>query len=167
VAQLNQKIRTAIYGEQVPRFVVGERLLAINPCLEDETVILPTSAECEVLEVHRGREGQWPIWVMTVETDEGDCKTLHVLHESAEIELKLTLDLLAQERRWIDFWELKQRFHEVDYAYSLTIHKSQGSTFQDVFVDVRSMSANRNVVERNQLCYVAFTRAAKRLFLYQ
>ena len=24
-----------------------------------------------------------------------------------------------------------------------------------------------NLIERNQLCYVAFTRAAKRLFLYQ
>jgi hypothetical protein len=29
------------------------------------------------------------------------------------------------------------------------------------------MFANRNVIERNQLCYVALTRAAKRLFVYQ
>ena len=67
----------------------------------------------------------------------------------------------------MEFWDLQQQLHAVDYAYSLTIHKSQGSTFKDVFVDVPSMGVNRNVVERNQLCYVAFTRAAKRLFLYQ
>jgi ATP-dependent exoDNAse (exonuclease V) beta subunit len=29
------------------------------------------------------------------------------------------------------------------------------------------MAVNRNIIERNQLCYVAFTRAAKRLFLHQ
>ena len=81
--------------------------------------------------------------------------------------MQLKLDDLARNKNWMAFWDLKQYFHEVDYAYSLTIHKSQGSTFQDVFVDVPSMFANRNVIERNQLCYVALTRAAKRLFVYQ
>ena len=90
-----------------------------------------------------------------------------MLHESGRTEFQAKLDFLAKELRWMEFWDLRQQFHEVDYAYSLTVHKSQGSTFRDVFVDVRSMQANRNVVERNQLCYVAFTRAAKRLFLYQ
>ncbi|MFQ4139298.1 ATP-dependent RecD-like DNA helicase [Nodosilinea sp. PGN35] len=167
VAQLNQTIRAAIYGPNAKRFVPGERLIAINPCLEDEAIVLPTSAECEVLNIARGREGEWPLWLLEVETETGDYKTLRVLHESGQAEFKDRLDFLAKEKRWMEFWDLQQRFHAVDYAYSLTIHKSQGSTFQDVFVDVPSMAANRNAIERNQLCYVAFTRAAKRLFLYQ
>ncbi|MBE9112882.1 AAA family ATPase [Nodosilinea sp. LEGE 07298] len=167
VAQLNQLIRTAIYGSQAQRFVPGERLIAVTPCLEEDTIVLPTSAECEVLHMVRGREGEWPLWMLEVETETGDYKTLRVLHESGQAEFKAKLDFLAKEKRWMEFWDLQQRFHAVDYAYSLTIHKSQGSTFQDVFVDVPSMMANRNVIERNQLCYVAFTRAAKRLFLYQ
>jgi hypothetical protein len=166
VHQLNRTIRDAIYGPHARRFVPGERLIAINPCLEDESIVLPTSAECEVIYVARGRDGEWPIWNLEVETEEGDFKTLRVLHESGLAEFKARLDFLAKEKRWMEFWDQKQRFHDVDYAYSLTIHKSQGSTFQDVFVDVPSMLVNRNVVERNQLCYVAFTRAAKRLFLY-
>ncbi|MGB3138166.1 MAG: AAA family ATPase [Nodosilinea sp.] len=167
VAQLNQLIRTAVYGPNALRFVPGERLIAVTPCLEDEAIVLPTSAECEVLHTARGREGEWPLWILEVETETGDHKTLRVLHESGQGEFKAKLDGLAKEKSWMEFWDLQQRFHIVDYAYSLTIHKSQGSTFQDVFVDVPSMTANRNVVERNQLCYVAFTRAAKRLFLYQ
>ncbi|HIK46916.1 MAG TPA: AAA family ATPase [Leptolyngbyaceae cyanobacterium M65_K2018_010] len=167
VAQLNQTIRKAIYGPNAQRFVLGERLIAINPCLDDETLVLPTSAECEVLQVARGREGEWPIWILEVETEEGDFKTLRVLHEAGQGEFNARLSFLAQEKRWMEFWDFKQRFHHVDYAYSLTIHKSQGSTFQDVFVDVPSMRVNPNVVERNQLCYVAFTRAANRLFIYQ
>ena len=166
VMQLNQKIRRAIYGPTALRFVPGERLIALNPCLDDEAIILPTSAECEVLEARRSRDGEWPIWLLSVQTEDEDFRTLRVLHESGESELKLKLDLLAREKRWMEFWDFKQHFHEVDYAYSLTIHKSQGSTFQDVFVDLPSMNANRNIIERNQLCYVAFTRAAKRLFIY-
>lgn len=167
VARLNQMIRQAIYGSTAFRFVPGERLMAMNPCLDDESIILPTSAECEVIEVQPERDGEWPIWSLFVETEEQKFKTLRVLHESGQAEMNLKLELLSREKRWMEFWDLKQRFHQVDYAYSLTIHKSQGSTFQDVFVDVPSMAANRNVIERNQLCYVAFTRAAKRLFVYQ
>ena len=167
VRQLNQMIRTAIYGDNIARFVPGERLLANNACLEDESVLLPTSAECEVLEAARGRAGNWPVWFLEVETEDGQYRTLRVLHESAQGDYDLKLQAYAKEKRWIEFWELKQLFHDLTYAYSLTIHKSQGSTFQDVFVDLPSMFANRQVVERNQLCYVAFTRAAKRLFIYQ
>lgn len=167
VAQLNRLIRSAIYGPDARRFVPGERLIALNPCLGDEALLLPTSAECEVLEVRRGKEGDWPVWRLEVETEEGECKTLRVLHESGQADLTTQLEKLAQDKRWMEFWDLKQQFHEVDYAYSLTIHKSQGSTFQDVFIDVPSMRVSRQVIERNQLCYVAFTRAAKRLFLYQ
>ncbi|MGF1458329.1 MAG: ATP-dependent RecD-like DNA helicase [Leptolyngbyaceae cyanobacterium] len=167
VAQLNRKIRRAIYGPTALRFVPGERLIALNPCLEEENIILSTSAECEVIEARRSREGEWPIWLLSVETEEGTFRTLRVLHESGESELQLKLDDLARSKNWMAFWDLKQFFHEVDYAYSLTIHKSQGSTFQDVFIDLPSMQANRNIIERNQLCYVALTRAAKRVFLYQ
>lgn len=167
VHQLNRLIRAAIYGSNALRFVPGERLIAINPCLERESLVLPTSGECEVMEAVPARENEWPIWRLEVETEENEYRTLRVLHESGQAEFQAKLDYLAKEKRWMEFWDFKQQFHEVDYAYSLTIHKSQGSTFQDVFVDVPSMLANRNVVERNQLCYVAFTRAAKRLFLYQ
>ncbi len=167
VTELNQLIRRAMHPPQAPRFVVGERLMALNPCLNEDTLVLSTSAECEVLYTARGREGEWPVWMLEVETEEGDYKTLRVLHESGQKEFQAKLDFLAKEKRWMEFWDLRQRFHEVDYAYSLTVHKSQGSTFQDVFVDLPSMRSNRNVIERNQLCYVAFTRAAKRLFLYQ
>ncbi|MEM6840005.1 MAG: AAA family ATPase [Cyanobacteria bacterium P01_C01_bin.120] len=167
VAQLNQKIRRAIYGPTALRFVPGERLIALNPCLDEESVILPTSAECEVITARRSREGEWPIWLLSVETEEGTFRTLRVLHESGASEMQLKLNDLANNKNWMAFWDLKQFFHDVDYAYSLTIHKSQGSTFQDVFVDVPSMLANRNIIERNQLCYVALTRAANRLFLYQ
>lgn len=167
VTQLNQQIRDAIYGQGKPRFVVGERLVANAPYLINDAMILPTSGECEVLELATGEQGAWQVWFLHVLTDDGKYRNLTVLHERSQSEFVRLLDMYAKEKRWQEFWNLKTLFAELTYAYCLTIHKSQGSTFQNVFVDVPNASRNRNIRERNQLLYVAVTRAAKRLFIYQ
>lgn len=164
---LNQTIRRAIYGANTPRFVPGERLVANNPYLINDAVILQTSSECEVLDVQTGRSGSWHVWFLHVLTDEGKHRTLTMLHELSQDEFTRLLSAYAKDKRWREFWDLKNLFADLNYAYCLTIHKSQGSTFQNVFTDVPNALINRNIRERNQLLYVAVTRAAKRLFIYQ
>ena len=166
VNTLNRKIRTAIYGENIPRFAEGERLIANAPCLEDDYIVLQNSGECEVLNAVEGKQGNWHVWILSVLTDDDRYRTLTVLHEISAFEYQRKLQMYAEEKRWREFWELKLLFHDVRYAYSLTIHKAQGSTFENVFVDVRDLHINRKTYERNQLLYVAVTRSAKRLFLY-
>jgi ATP-dependent exoDNAse (exonuclease V) alpha subunit len=139
--------------------------VANSPYLFNESLILQTSEECEVVEVAAGQEGEWQVWFLTVLNDEGRERLIRVLHEHSQAPFKVMLDAYSGEKRWREFWELKNLFADVNYAYCLTIHKSQGSTFQNVFVDVPNALTNRNVRERNQLLYVAMTRASKRLFL--
>ena len=167
VKQLNQAIRTAIYGQNIEEYVVGERLIANHPCLDEEGVLLQTSEECEVVETKRGEVDGLPVWLLTVYNEEERFRDLIVLQQQAMKEFKQRCDVMAQARDWENFWNFRQTYHDVNYAYSLTVHKSQGSTFQDVFVDVPNLMRNPKTIERNQLVYVAFTRAAKRLFIYQ
>jgi exodeoxyribonuclease-5 len=167
VNQLNQRIRIAIFGEGTPRFVAGERLVASTPYLNGESLILPTSSECEVLDVSTGKTGDWHVWFLEVLTEDGYIRQLPVLHELSQPDYHRMLGLYAEEKRWREFWDLKNLFADLNYAYCLTIHKAQGSTFQDVFVDVPNTLINRNVRERNQLLYVAVTRAARRLFVFR
>jgi exodeoxyribonuclease-5 len=47
---------------------------------------------------------------------------------------------------------------DFDYAYALTVHKSQGSTYTNVFVHENDLDNNRVSQERNQLKYVALSR---------
>jgi exodeoxyribonuclease-5 len=167
VNALNTAIRLAIYGENAPRFVENERLIAHAPCLENDYIVLQNSAECEVLEAVEGTQGNWVVWMLSVLTDDDRYRTLTVLHEVSRFEYERKLQLLAEEKRWREYWELKTLFHDVRYAYSLTVHKAQGSTFENVFVDARDLNINRKHQERNQLLYVAITRSSKRLFVLQ
>ncbi|MGC1307873.1 MAG: AAA family ATPase [Phormidesmis sp.] len=167
VNYLNNKIRAAIYGDKAARFVAGERLVAKNVCLGKDSILLQTSEECTILDAYLVRFEGWQVWELEIMTEEHQEKTLRVLHEDEQPRFKALLSDYSEKKQWMSFWDYKQLFHEVSYAYSLTVHKSQGSTFQDVFVDVPNLMLNRKVTERNQLYYVAFTRAAKRLFLCQ
>ena len=61
----------------------------------------------------------------------------------------------------------------IDYGYAITIHKSQGSTIDNVFFDANTLPAsgpaivdkqgNRITQEAHALAYVAVSRAAKTL----
>lgn len=166
VMALNRRIRDAIFGPEVGRFVPGERLIAMSPVFRrEEEILIPTSAECWVEAAEERELAGWRVWQLSVETDTTSAEVL-VLHEMEQPRFRRELARLAEQKQWQDFWQLKQqRFANLNYSYALTVHKSQGSTFENVFVDLPNLLRNRNVRERNQLLYVAVTRAAQRLFL--
>lgn len=63
--------------------------------------------------------------------------------------------------RWpTEYFRLKEFFADVDYGYALTIHKSQGSTYSNVYV-FPDYTKSRN--ESVPLLYVALTRASKKV----
>ena len=53
-------------------------------------------------------------------------------------------------------------FADISYGYCITIHKSQGSTFKDVFVDCKNI-LNFNKSESLNCLYTAITRASSTL----
>jgi len=56
-------------------------------------------------------------------------------------------------------------FAQVDYGYSITCHKSQGSNFYNVFVDIHDVLKNNNINEVKKCAYTAVTRTSNELFL--
>jgi len=169
VAVLNRRIRAAIFGADVSRFVPGERLIAMSPVFRrKDEILMQTSSECWVEEAYEDDSSGWRVWRLFIETDADLDMDVTVLHESEQTRFQKELKRLAEGKQWQDFWQLKQqRFANLNYSYALTVHKSQGSTFQNVFVDLPNLMRNKNIRERNQLLYVAVTRAAKRLFVGQ
>lgn len=58
-------------------------------------------------------------------------------------------------------WALKARYAPLRYAYAMTVHKSQGSTFDAVVLAWESFARSTNIQLRNRLAYVALTRTRK------
>lgn len=54
---------------------------------------------------------------------------------------------------------------DIDYGYGITIHKSQGSTYNTIFVDAKNINLNREETERKKLLYVALSRASNKVYI--
>ncbi len=75
------------------------------------------------------------------------------------------LGRLASEEDWKAYFEVKQRWGDVRFPYAMTVHKSQGSTLEHVFVDVTNFNKCRDFPTYRRLLYVAASRASVHLHL--
>ena len=174
VTYLNQKIRNFL-GFGTSRWVVGERLVAMSPFFTQGKgeCLLTTSQEAEILEISQGVLGKYDIYWFTVRTDELNQVSIPVLHESAQKAFSIEQQELANAKQWGKFWSLREMYADVAYSYALTAHKAQGSTFNNVWVDLPNFLQNTRsnkakigrVRESAQLAYVGASRASERLFI--
>lgn len=80
--------------------------------------------------------------------------------------LNSRLRAFAQNKRWSDYFELKNLFGDVRPIHSSTVHKSQGSTYDSVYIDLTDIGRNHNAEEVARMLYVAITRTSGKVFLY-
>ena len=66
---------------------------------------------------------------------------------------------------WNNYKKLKEINASIGYSYGFTVHKSQGSSFDYVFVDLQDILKCKEDVLRNKILYVACSRAKKKLYL--
>lgn len=59
--------------------------------------------------------------------------------------------------------KLIEPYAEINFGYSITTHKAQGSTFGSVFVDVQDIGENPSICEMQKALYTAAGRAANEL----
>ena len=57
-------------------------------------------------------------------------------------------------------------YPEIDYGYALTIHKSQGSTYDDVYIEYANILTNMKENEKLKLLYTAITRSSNKLHIF-
>lgn len=189
VNEYNDAIRKHLYGDDVDSFIAGEILLVDEPIIErnkrgEELMAYTVGERIYVHSVSLLEDDDYGIkyWCMDVENRDAPKlrrvrMTIRVVHDD-DYELKLKtqsrLATLAKEKTthmtkgaaWGAYFTFKNRFASVKYIYATTVHKAQGSTFKNVYVDNRDMNILRwSHIERNKLKYVAFTRASHKLVI--
>lgn len=175
VGEYNQLIRQAIYGAvALPgTFMLGERIVAAAPCVRGEDTLMNTDDEAIVesaLDCQHPLEPKYKAIELKCRTELNKVIRLIVLHPESKAQFDNDSQALAHEAKgngklWKKFWDHKDLFHDVKYAYALTVHRAQGSTYETVYVDYQDVLLNRSRREAFQCLYVACSRPTTRLYL--
>ena len=105
-------------------------------------------------------------WNLTMEAEDGFNVDVMALHSVGTrdywmIENRLKNQARANRAEWPLYYAFTESFAETQPVYALTVHRSQGSTFETVFVDLIDIRKNRTTVEMLKLLYVAASRPSK------
>lgn len=185
VNDINNAIRAKIYGPNAGRFEIGERLVLGSPIQKEGETVLATDEESIVAAVSESKmfdEGSsttWKTWLLTLHPVYADVKQVfaHVLHEDEFERYRQHTNKLADKAQgikekggnaswvWKQLHQFKDLFADLKYCYCITVHRSQGSTFKRVMVDVKDLLENPIRSERQRLLYVAFSRPQQELII--
>lgn len=172
-AEYNNIIRRAIFGAAANIYEIGERVIAASPCIVAKDVALATDDEAIVESIHLGRHPLNPEFQsieLKCRTEDNRLIRLTVIHPASQIAYENACQSLAhvaksEPRKWKSYWGMKELFHDVKYAYAITAHRAQGSTYENAYVDYQDILMNRERREAFQCLYVATSRATKKLIL--
>jgi len=195
VDTMNGIIRNVIYGEEArtSKILLGEKLIANNPVIQEGYVVLNTNEEFTVTAfdvktdnlrfmISKNPDDEpvdltikyYDTDVVYISDNDEEIKVgIEILHEDSEVEFNKfanVLRLRAIEKRgadksWLHYYNFLRRYADVNFAYAITAHKSQGSTYNTTFVLEDDINMNLDVVERNRIKYTAYTRASKKVYV--
>lgn len=177
VNRYNKIVRAKLFGENLPKVIPGDKLIANAPIREGKQTLVQNNEDMEVLSVQVATDAAGPglnlkvykAKVSVYGLNPREC-IIQLLHEESEKEFKQLLDMLkskallekkgsyAAKSAWMDFYKFKERYADVKYAYAITAHKSQGSTYDHAIVMMYDLMRNRKIIERNRILYTSVTR---------
>ncbi|KXJ59494.1 MAG: hypothetical protein AXW14_15450 [Alteromonas sp. Nap_26] len=72
---------------------------------------------------------------------------------------------LAKEKKWKEYFHVKDQWGDLRPAYASTVHKSQGSTYDKVFIDLTDIGTCEEADAVARLLYVAVSRPSTQIVM--
>lgn len=147
--KLNEEIRRRVYGYDM-LINVHERLMILN---NDRETGLSNGSIVEVLRITYASDY---VMKLDIKSFDGSLLSIYITtHVLRGIEKPKNMPVLYDGKK-------KIRLFDVDYAYAITCHKSQGNEFDNVFI----VREGQNFEDWDRWFYTAVTRAKKKLYIY-
>lgn len=175
VAYTNQQVIN--YNEYIrnlrnlpPSFKTGEVLVSNSAIKIAESYI---SVEQEITIVNQsnttinypiGRDSYLEVRESTISTSMGDILPV-MIPEDIEHYYNL-VRYFAKCKNWELYFFLKNTFPDLRQRDASTVYKSQGSTYNTIFIDLENIGTCRNANQVARMLYVAVSRPTTRIILY-
>lgn len=156
-------------------FTVGE-FLVNNSSFQMGDRRIPVEAEVEVIGTHpiidmpvgyseNGEPVMMKVQPLDIRTD------MHGVFTDVRVpcnrdHFKDVLRHYARKKDWPQYFTMQESFADLRQRDAATVHKAQGSSYKQVFVDLDTISTVKSPDEAARLLYVAFSRARSRVFMY-
>lgn len=80
--------------------------------------------------------------------------------------LKQVIKYFAKQKDWVNYFKVKNNLPDIRMGDCRTIHKAQGSTYREVFIDLNDLGTCTSNTQIAHLLYVAVSRATDKVYLY-
>lgn len=182
----NKQVRLRVFGEDaVNPLFVDEILMGYSSVMRNKETILVNSEDYIVKSVKpttnvyaiRGYDVQ-------IESETGRQVEIFIVGKDGYNEFYnqytnyLNIAKAKKGHAWVEYYKFKnQNFlienlvdkdkklvckKDLDYAYGVSTHKTQGSTYNTIFVNGGNLNRNNNKIEKLRLWYVALSRCSKK-----
>jgi hypothetical protein len=178
VDKYNAFVRGHIFGKLLARdntWLPDDKIVATSMLKNlDDDIFMRTDEEATILEVVQGyhpRFNDFEIWNLLCLDENNRKVTIRTLTPTGQFHLNNKLNELSMEAKggkkykWREFWQLKEAFNEVRHSYSITSHRSQGSSYLKTFIDLEDIMLNRNRQEAFRSLYVSCTRQRQEIYI--
>ena len=191
VDSFNKLIRKLYFGDKVAEVREGDQIILTKPLhnwkkavpnispeesveyftKQNSVPVASTDTLCTVQQVESLILWGVPVWKVALQLENGSNTSTFLVKRAGKGKFKRLLSTLKSRARqgspqgWVIYYEVEKVFTPLKFAYGLTIHRSQGSTFNTVYADIGDVLSNRDLVSGLKGAYVVMTRAAEELNL--
>ena len=83
-----------------------------------------------------------------------------------QLKVNQLLKHLAKHKNWKDYFHIKDTWADLRSLHACTVHKSQGSTYETVFIDLDDISRCNIWSDVARMLYVGISRASEKVIVY-
>ena len=143
-----------------PHFVEGEKVIANDPVIKFGQVIFPTDYIVTITKIEPAVEDGVDGFEVTLN------RGYRGFMPNSWKVAKAKMSHYAKDKNWRSYFHIKEEWLDLRPLHASTCHKSQGSTYKKVFIDVSDIGENKKWDEISRLMYVAISRASEAVYLY-
>lgn len=165
VSEINTLIRSM---RNLPSHYVPGEYVTCNSYFSNETLKIPTDTVLHVEKVTTEVE-----LTLSTETVLADLIRLNAgsysfnVHYLPYEQLNTLSKKYVKNKDWRNYYALKETCPDLRPFPASTVHKSQGSTYKSVILDLKDISTCRQYDLFLRMLYVGVTRAAEQVYIYE